>query len=151
MREKLARFLQGRYGIDELGRFLMGMTFIILIVELVTGWYVLTLSFWAVFILVYYRMLSRDYGKRQQENQKFLTVRYKVRTKWYQIFHRNGNTYRNSSIKDGFQKIKKELHQKMQYHIYKCPNCSQKIRIPRGKGKIMVRCPKCKIEFMKRS
>lgn len=151
MREKLARFMQGRYGIDEFGRFLTGTTFIILLVELITGWYVLTFVFWAIFILVYYRMFSRDYGKRQQENQKFLTARYKFRTKWYQIFHKKGNTYRNSGTKDGFQKLKREIQQKMQYHIYKCPNCSQKIRIPRGKGKIMVRCPKCNIEFVKRS
>ena len=145
MKEKLARFMQGRYGIDEFGKFLMGTTFIILLVELVTGWYVLTFVFWAILILVYFRMLSRDYGKRQQENQKFLTARYKFRTQWYQVFHKkNGNN-------NGFQKIKKEIQQKMKYHIYKCPSCSQKIRIPRGKGKIMVRCPKCNIEFMKRS
>lgn len=151
MREKLARFMQGRYGMDELGRFLMGTMFVILLVELVTGWYVLTLAFWAIFIMAYYRMLSHDYGKRQQENQKFLTVRYKFRTKWYQLFYKNNNMYRNNGTMNGFHKLKKNIQQKMQYHIYKCPNCNQKIRIPRGKGKIMVRCPKCNIEFLKRS
>lgn len=145
MREKLARFMQGRYGVDELGRFMTGVSLVILILELVTGWYALTLVFWAVFIIVYYRMFSRDYGKRQQENQKFLTARYKFKAKWYQTFHKNG------SNNGGFQKLKRDIQQRMQYHIYKCPSCSQKIRIPRGKGKIMVRCPKCQIEFMKRS
>lgn len=145
MREKLAKFMQGRYGVDELGRFMTGVSLVILILELVTGWYALTLVFWTVFIIVYYRMFSRDYGKRQQENQKFLTARYKFKTKWYQTFYKNG------SNNGGFQKLKRDIQQRMQYHIYKCPNCSQKIRIPRGKGKIMVRCPKCQIEFMKRS
>lgn len=145
MREKLARFMQGRYGIDELGRFMTGVSLVILILELITGWYALTIVFWAVFIIVYYRMFSRDYGKRQQENQSFLTARYKLKAKWYQTFHKNG------SSSGGFQKLKRDMQQRMQYHIYKCPNCSQKIRIPRGKGKIMVRCPKCQIEFMKRS
>ena len=121
MREKIARFMQGRYGVDELGRFMTGASLVILILELFTGWYFLTLVFWAIFIIVYYRIFSRDYGKRQQENQKFLNARYRLNAKWYQVKN---------------------------YHIYKC---KQKIRIPRGKGKIMVRCPKCNTEFQKRS
>ena len=124
MREKIARFMQGRYGVDELGRFMTGASLVILILELFTGWYFLTLVFWAIFIIVYYRIFSRDYGKRQQENQKFLNARYRLNAKWYQVKN---------------------------YHIYKCPNCKQKIRIPRGKGKIMVRCSKCNTEFQKRS
>ena len=151
MREKLARFMQGRYGIDELGRFMTGASLVIVILELITGWYALTLVFWAIFIMIYYRMFSRDYGKRQQENQKFLTARYKFKAKWYQIFHKNNNSYGGYGNTGGFQKFQKNMQQRMQYHIYKCPSCSQKIRIPRGKGKIMVRCPKCNTEFMKRS
>lgn len=151
MREKIARFMQGRYGVDELSRFMTGASLVILILEMITRWYVLTLVFWAIFIVIYYRMFSRDYGKRQQENQKFLNARYKFKAKWYQTFHKNGSSYNGYSSAGGFEKWKREMLQRKDFHIYRCPNCSQKIRIPRGKGKIMVRCPKCYTEFMKRS
>lgn len=35
--------------------------------------------------------------------------------------------------------------------IVKCPNCGQKIRLPRKKGKISIRCSTCNIEFIKRT
>ncbi len=37
------------------------------------------------------------------------------------------------------------------YRIFKCPNCAQKIRVPRRKGRICIRCPKCHIEFIKKT
>lgn len=151
MREKLARFMQGRYGMDELGRFMTGVSLVVILLEMLTRWYFLSFVFWAMFVVIYYRMLSRDYGKRQQENQKFLTARYKFKTKWYQTFHKNGNQYSSNRNAGGFERLQKDMQQRIHYHIYKCPSCGQKIRIPRGKGKIMVRCPKCHIEFMKRS
>lgn len=151
MREKMERFMQGRYGADEFSRFLTGASLVVLILEMITKWYALTFVFWAIFIFLYYRMFSRDYGKRQQENQKYLNARYKCRAKWYQMFHKKDSSYNRYDKGSGFEKLKRDMQQRKQYHIYKCPSCSQKIRIPRGKGKIMVSCPKCHIEFMKRS
>ena len=85
----------------------------------------------AILVYCYYRMFSRDYNRRYAENQKFLTwqnrVKYKVNN-W-----------------------KRNLTDRKTHHIYKCPNCRQKIRVPRGKGKIIVTCPKCRTEFQKKS
>lgn len=146
MKQKIQRFMQGRYGVDELGKFMTGLSLVILILEVITRSVFFNILFWVDFIWIYYRMFSRDYGRRQQENQKYLTLRYQWKTKWYQWTHKNGGTSAFS-----LDKWKKEIAQRKAYHIYKCPNCSQKIRIPRGKGKIMVRCPKCYTEFQKRS
>lgn len=131
MREKFMRFMQGRYGVDELSRFLSIASIVLIVLELVTRQFIFGALVWAIFIYIYFRMFSRNYGKRQQENQKFLTARYKLKTKWYNF--------------------KRDMAQRKDYHIYKCPQCSQKIRIPRGKGKIAIRCPKCYTEFIKKS
>ena len=34
---------------------------------------------------------------------------------------------------------------------YKCPKCKQLVRVPRGKGKISITCPRCKEKFVKKT
>ena len=34
---------------------------------------------------------------------------------------------------------------------FRCPNCSQTVRVPRGRGKICIRCPKCSEKFIRKS
>ena len=47
--------------------------------------------------------------------------------------------------------IYKRAGQRKYYHFYKCPGCGQRIRIPKGHGKIQIRCPKCNATFIRRS
>ena len=84
MREKIARFMQGRYGVDELARFLTGLSMVWIVLELITRNRFFEILFWVTVVWLYYRILSRDYGKRQQENSKFLTLRYRFTSKWNQ-------------------------------------------------------------------
>ena len=147
MREKIARFMQGRYGVDELARFLTGLSMVWIVLELITRNRFFEILFWVTVVWLYYRILSRDYGKRQQENSKFPTLHYRFTSKWNQWIHPKGYTAKGSR----WEKLKYDLAQKKAYHIYKCPGCGQKIRIPREKGKIAVICPKCNTEFIKRS
>ena len=79
----------------------------------------------------YFRMFSRNISGRNEENQKYLS--------W------------TAGIRRSFTQTKNRIVQSKDYHIYKCPACGQKIRIPRGKGKICITCPKCRHEFEKRS
>lgn len=135
LREKLARFMYGRYGADELGSFLMVLwLFCAVIGGFGRGSHFGTVLWsWelVLFILVEYRMLSKNIQKRYAENQKYLAVKNKVRR--------------------FFGKTKYMQQQRREFHIYTCPQCRQKIRIPRGKGKISIRCPKCGMEFVKNS
>ena len=78
-----------------------------------------------------YSDVFQKYLKRYAENQKYLQVTSKFRLR--------------------FNKEKNLMKQRKTHHIYSCPGCGQKIRIPRGKGKIEIECPKCHTKFVKRS
>lgn len=123
--------MQGRYGVDSLSRFLS----VVLLAVIILGMFIriplsgtITL---VILVILYWRMFSRNIPKRYEENQKFLQIRDKLLGR--------------------FSDFGSNMSQMKDYHIYKCPRCNQKIRIPRGKGHIMVRCPKCGYEFHKKS
>lgn len=135
MKEKLVKFMRGRYGVDSFSRFLLIVGLIaVLLSSFFGGRYIGTVCYllgWIAIIYCYFRMFSRNVTKRYAENQTYLAKTYKLRT----FFTRQKNLWKQRRI----------------YHIYKCPNCRQKIRIPRGKGKIEIRCPKCSTTFIKKS
>ena len=136
MREKFIRFMQGRNGVDQLSRFTMGVAFVSIILAIFAGSGSLigslldTLGLLAI-VYKYYRILSKDLSKRCQENQKYLQTTEKLRRR--------------------FLREKNMMQQRKTHHIYTCPGCGQKIRVPRGKGKIEIDCPKCHTKFVKNS
>lgn len=131
VREKIMRFMYGRYGIDTLGRFLLGVTLFFIILSYFTDSRIVTFLSFAGIVVTYFRMLSRNIYKRSSENQLFLNKTARLR-RW-------------------FYTQKKLFAQRKTHHIYNCPSCRQKIRIPRGKGRIEIRCPKCGTTFIKKS
>ena len=131
MKEKFYRFMQGRYGADELSKFLTGVGMALIILNILTRISIFNLLFWVCLIYSYFRMFSKNYSARYAENQKFLGLKNQFKYK--------------------IENHKRMREQKKIYHIYSCPYCKQKIRIPKGKGTIIITCPKCKEEFGKRS
>lgn len=131
MKEKFRKFMIGRYGVDLLSKFMLGTAVLLLVFAMgFRNNFLNTLACLLVF-LCYFRMFSRNYQKRAEENQKFLELKGKAAT---------------------FLKREKEyFEQRKTHHIYKCPSCKQKIRVPKGKGKICITCPKCHTEFIKKS
>lgn len=136
MKEKLIRFMQGRYGVDSFSKaqLVVGLV-LVLLTTFVRGniGNVLYLLGWALVIWCYIRVFSKNITKRAEENQLYLNKTYKLRNR--------------------MTKTKNRMMQSKDYHFYTCPNaqCKQKIRIPRGKGKIEIRCPKCGTTFVKKS
>lgn len=137
-RSRFQQFMRGRYGMDQLGQFLSVVAVILIFVNF---FIVSPILWWAVAVLIvllYYRMFSRNVAKRYQENQRYSELASGVRG-WF------------SDIRDRITHHKQMHDPQTGYHIYRCPRCHQKIRIPRGKGHIMVKCPKCQFEFHKKS
>ena len=131
LKEKFMRFMYGRYGVDTLGKYSLGAGLATMVLSIVFDSYTLSLLSWFFIILTYFRMFSRNLYNRSSENQTFLNKTYKLRT-W-------------------FGKQKNMMAQRKTHHIYRCPGCKQKIRVPRGKGRIEIRCPKCHTTFIKYS
>lgn len=130
MREKLQRFMWGRYGNDRFNQFLMIIALVFMLLSLMGLRFFYALAI-GVMIYAYYRMFSRQTAKRAEENRWYLQKEMKLRGLW--------------------QRKKKEFAQRKDYRIYKCPCCKQKLRVPRGRGRIAIRCRKCGTEFIKKS
>ena len=112
-RDKLYRFMQGRYGrIDELGRFLMYLLFGLLLVSFFVRSSIFSLLILLVLIYDYYRILSKDISARYQENQHYIQAREKVRTKWNKLTGSHGDSthriYKPADKKSGYQKEKEK-------------------------------------------
>lgn len=116
IKQAISRFMQGRYGADELSRTISWVSLVIYFLGLVLKNQIIVSIVMAVLIYNMYRMLSRDYWSRSAENKKYLD-----------FIHLN----------------KMRFEQRKTHRIFKCKKCGKNIRVPRGKGKIEVRCPKC--------
>lgn len=131
MRERFMRFMIGRYGMDDFSKFLVIVAAVFCVFNLLTHSRIFYLLAIVLLVYAYCRIFSRNHTKRYGENIRYMRYRDKVT----RIFNRE----------------KSYMKQRKTHHIYTCKGCGQKIRIPRGKGKIEITCPKCGYRFVKRS
>ena len=133
--------MAGRYGADELNRFLTICGWVLLLtgfvlsaidrnVTVILGSVLVTLS-WALLILSIFRTLSKKTGRRASENYKYFVCKNKVL---------------------GWFRTRKTRWQDRKVHRYfRCPQCHATVRVPKGKGKIRITCPHCKHQFVKKT
>ncbi len=131
LKDKLYQFMQGRNGIDEMGMVLIWTSLIILIIGTLLDGFLLTLIAFALLVYSYFRVFSKNLGARQAENQSYLAQRERLRFK--------------------FQSLKVRIGLRKTHKYLKCKKCNNKMRVPRGKGKIEVTCPHCGEKFITRS
>ena len=121
-RYKLYQFMQGRRGIDSLSKFLLYFAMILTILSIFIFHNVLYYIGIAIFILAYIRIFSRNIYKREKENIIYMALRYKY---------------------TGGRSLRQIMNDRKYYKYFKCPTCKQKMRIPKGKGTVRVKCHNC--------
>jgi len=131
MRNFFQRLMFGRYGVDTLNNAMLVLCLVLMILSRVlrAGW--LDLLSIAVLVVCYLRVFSRNINARYQENQKFLAAVQPVR-KW-------------------FGGIKQRFRDRKTHRYFTCPSCGMTLRVPKGKGKINISCPKCRTQFIKKT
>ena len=129
----LRKFMYGRYGVDEFSMALLGMSLILMVVSGLFPRSLRILSLIAYIPLIFYifRTFSKNIFKRQQEYYKYLS-------------------FKNSSLSK-LRKYKGRIQGSKTHKYFKCPNCKQELRVPKGNGKITITCPKCKTSFKAKS
>ena len=130
-KEKMRNFMIGRYGQDELGKFILSLALILLVINLFVKTSVLSAVALILIFYSYYRIFSRDTSARYAENKKFLDTIEPLRRK----FFTSKNKYENRKV----------------YKYIKCPNCKLEMKVPKGKGKIKVTCKSCGNKFIIKS
>ena len=125
----IVRFMYGRNGMDPLNRALfcgyMG-TFLAQALFSALRWEVPALLceilLWPLMVIVLFRMFSKNLPKRRAENQKFLNW-------WWGVRRQNADAKARHADKD--------------HKYFTCRTCGTICRVPVGKGKIIITCPKC--------
>ncbi len=134
IRNFFSRLMYGRYGNDQLNIFLFVIFWLLWIAEMIvrnqTADAILSGVSTLLALILLFRIMSRNYGRRRAENDAFLKVAGPV-IHWFK---------------------RRRCQAKDKDHLYfKCPTCSQMLRVPRGKGKISITCRNCGTVFQEKA
>ena len=134
MRNFISRLMYGRYGSDALNLFLLmaGLVLYLLgvLIPVRVVAVVLRVAGYAAVIFSVYRMSSKIYTRRREENDWFIE--------------------HITPLVQGFQRKRAQMRDKD--HVYfHCPSCGQVLRVPKGKNRISITCRNCGNVFQKKT
>ena len=143
MKDRFNRFMYGRYGNDELNRVLMWTALICAVASVFVFPKLFTFLAYALLVTGIFRCMSRNLEDRYRENSSFMNFKN-------QMFSKLG-IKKNYTTGSGYQQQAGPAQKDKTKKIFRCPNCRQKVRVPKGKGTILITCPHCHTEFKKRT
>ena len=138
-----ANFMRGRRGWDQFNFFLLIASFAIEILGRIFGQRYVYLFGVALFFYSVYRALSRNIAAREAENQKYLQITNRIKNWRYFRQQKKQGTYTYTQS----EQSRNGAYGSTVYAYYYCPSCKQQVRIPAGKGRVTVTCPRCGEKF----
>lgn len=130
-RNTLYKIMYGRYGSDEFSKFLLIFSIILFFVSSLFDSKVIYVIAMLLAIYNIFRCYSKDFAKRRQERDLY-------------IFYKN-----KFASKTSLQRRK--WRERKTHSFFACPNCGTIVRVPKGRGKIEITCPKCNTSFIKKT
>ena len=130
IRNAMHRLMYGRYGVDQLNTFMLLAYLVCYLLFAVTRFGPLYLLSLVLLGLMVFRMMSRNILKRREENFKFMHL-IEPAARWF--------------------RLQRTIRRDKEHRYFKCPNCGQYLRVPRGKGTITVTCRGCGASFKEKS
>lgn len=127
----LKKVMAGRYGGDQLSIVLLVFSILLTLIGQLVKIPLISLIGYIPLGISIFRMFSKDISKRRMENYKFAMF--------------------VSPVYSWFKKTENRFKDRKTHRYFKCPNCNSKLRLPKGKGKITITCPKCNTKFNKRT
>ena len=134
--ENIGTFMYGRNGMDQLSQFMLYLSLFLMIVSAIlfsalrrSSIAATILDDAAIVILLfsYFRAFSRKVEKRRKENLKYLNAIYPI-SNWFRLKRQRFEMRKN-------------------YKLFLCPKCKTTLRVPKGKGRINLTCPRCHTKF----
>ena len=119
----IRRFMIGRYGTDKLNMVILGIGVAVCVICLFVRMPLVNLL---LTVLSYGLMIWAIFRSMSRNTHK----RYQENRRFLMLIDR---------IKD------------RKHKYYDCPRCRQPVRVPRGKGKISITCPKCREKFIRKT
>ena len=123
MAYSLRRFMEGRYGNDKLNNAILGSALVMVILALFIRNPLINLILHGVSYALMFWSIFRTLSR---------------------------NTYKRYQENRQFLKMLDRIRDR-EHRYFECPKCRQTVRVPRGKGKIAITCPRCREKFVKKS
>ena len=123
MKNWFRRFMQGRYGSDKLNMTLLGVGVGASLLSMLLPFRYVKLALWIISYVLLFWAIFRAFSR---------------------------NVYKRYQENRRFLRLWEQMKDR-DHKYFTCPRCRQPVRVPRGKGKIAITCPKCKEKFIKKT